>query len=109
MVDERLVEESLVVVKPLGPLRDGFVRYPARLLTHLHLPPFPATRQRARSKAASVDPPLELFGPVGGLLGRALDFAWAPVAGAQDFLRLTLGFSYTPLLFVYAHALCLFP
>ena len=40
MVDERFGEEPLVVVKPLGPLRDGFVLYLARLLAHLlYAPP----------------------------------------------------------------------
>src|SRR5215211_4712460 len=38
VVGEGFGRESLVVVKSLGSLRDGFVHYLARLLTHLHTP-----------------------------------------------------------------------
>src|SRR5215207_7692798 len=42
VVDERFGEKPLVVVKSLGPLRDGFVLYPACLLAHLPwTPPHP--------------------------------------------------------------------
>jgi hypothetical protein len=37
VVDESFGEKPLVVVKSLGPLRDGFVFYLAGLLTHLHV------------------------------------------------------------------------
>ena len=37
MVEKRFFEEPLVVVKPLGPLRDSLVLYLARLLTHLNI------------------------------------------------------------------------
>src|SRR5215218_6672348 len=60
--------------------------------------------------AAPVYPPLELFGPVGGLLGRVLGFAHLPLTGAQGplYLSVDLMRSFLPrplLLFVYAHAL----
>ena len=38
VVDEYLGDEPLIVVKPLGPLRDGLIVYLTRLLANLNVP-----------------------------------------------------------------------
>jgi hypothetical protein len=68
----------------------------------------------AGPKAAPVYPPLELFGPLGGLLGRLLGFADPPLTGAYGPLHLTAvalvrsSVLRTALLFVRVHGMCSF-
>src|SRR5918998_2557614 len=61
------------------------------------------TSQRARPNAAHFDSPLELFCPVGGLLGLALDLAHLPVGGVQNLLRSEGGLVCPLLLIMHAH------